>query len=145
MLQNFFNEILKLEEDQKPLWGKMTPQHMVEHLILSVKMSNGKLTLKCINPPLKLPFLKKFLMSERPMPKLYVNPVIGEDLQPLKFNSLNQAQEKLKRETDDYEKFFSDNPDATPVNVTFGKLNKKEWDVFHQKHFTHHLKQFGLL
>jgi oxepin-CoA hydrolase/3-oxo-5,6-dehydrosuberyl-CoA semialdehyde dehydrogenase len=52
---------------------------------------------------------------------------------------------KLKSEIDDYEIFFENYPGAKPVNVTFGELNKEEWDVFHQKHFTHHLSQFGLL
>jgi hypothetical protein len=53
---------------------------MVEHLILAVQMSNTKLKLECFNPPENIPSLKRFLMSSRPMPKLFVNPVIGEDL-----------------------------------------------------------------
>jgi hypothetical protein len=123
----------------------MTPQHMVEHLILAVQMSNGKLKLECVNPPEKIPTLKRFLMSSRQMPKLFVNPVIGEDLRPLEYSSLVEANEKLKNEIDDYLLFFENNPGGNPVNVTFGELNKEEWDVFHKKHFTHHLSQFGLL
>ena len=46
---------------------------------------------------------------------------------------------------DDYILFFENNPGAIPVNVTFGELNKEEWIVFHKKHFTHHLSQFGLM
>jgi len=135
----------KLDPQQKPLWGKMTPQHMVEHLILAVQMSNGKLELECFNPPEKIPSLKRFLMSSRPIPKLFVNPVIGENHRPLECLSFNEATEKLKNEIDDYVLFFENNPGANLVNVTFGELNKEEWDVFHKKHFTHHLSQFGLL
>jgi len=123
----------------------MSPQHMAEHLILAVQMSNGKLKLECFNPPEKIPSLKRFLMSSRPMPKLFVNPIIGEDLRPLKYSSLEEAMRKLKNEIDDYELYFENNPDVKPVNATFGELNKEEWDVFHKKHFTHHLSQFGLL
>ena len=108
-------------------------------------MSNGKLKLECSNTPEENPSLKRFLMSSRPMPKLFVNPVVGKDLRPLKYSSLEAAVEKLKNEIDAYVLFFENNPGAKPVNVTFGELNKEEWDVFHKKHFTHHLSQFGLL
>ena len=146
LLINKYLELLnELEPQQKPLWGKMTPQHMVEHLILAVQMSNGKLKLECFNLPEKIPSLKRFLLSSRPMPKLFVNPVIGEALRPLEYSSLEEAIEKLKKEIDDYILFFENNPGAIPVNVTFGELNKEEWIVFHKKHFTHHLSQFGLM
>ena len=145
LTDNYLTLLNKLDPQQKPLWGKMTPQHMVEHLILAVQMGNGKLKLECFNPPEKIPTLKRFLMSSRPMPKLFVNPVIGEDLIPLENSSLLEAIEKLKNEIDDYVIFFENNPSANLVNVTFGELNKEEWDVFHKKHFTHHLSQFGLL
>jgi hypothetical protein len=144
-MTNYLILLKKLGPHQKPLWGKMTPQHMVEHLILAVQMSNGKLKLECFNPPEKIPSLKRFLMSSKPMPKLFVNPVIGEDLRPVEYSSFEEAMDKLTSVIDDYELFFENNHGAKPVNVTFGELNKKEWDVFHQKHFTHHLSQFGLL
>ena len=134
----------QLKPDQKPLWGKMTPQHMVEHLILAVKMSNGKLNLKCFNSPEKIPALKRFLLSSKPLPKLFENPALGKGLPDLEYSSLNEAKEILKLELDDYHTFFKENQEAKPVNVTFGELSKSEWDIFHQKHFKHHLSQFGL-
>ena len=145
LMNNFLLLLEKLDPHQKPLWGKMTPQHMVEHLILAMQMSNGKLKLECINPPEKIPTLKRFLMSSRPMPKLFVNPFIGEDLRPLENSSLEEAMAKLKNEVNDYELFFENNPGVKPVNVTFGELDEEEWNFFHKKHFTHHLSQFGLL
>jgi len=159
LTNNYLMLLNKLDPKQKAIWGKMTPQHMVEHLILAVQMSNGKLNLECFNlpekvptlkkfffnPPDKVPTLKKFLMSSRPMPKLFANPVIGEDLRPLEYSSLLEAIDKLTNEIDDHVIFFKNNPGAKTVNVTFAELNKEEWDVFHKKHFTHHLSQFGLL
>ena len=145
MINKFIAKLNLLKPDQKPLWGKMSAQHMVEHLILAVKMGNGKLKFECINPPEKLPTLKKFLMSSRPMPKGFVNPVIGPDNLPLNYSSLEEAISKLKKEVEDYYHFFEGNPEAKPVNATFGELSKDEWEHFHIKHFTHHLEQFGLL
>ena len=134
-----------LSPTAQALWGKMTAQHMVEHLISAVQMGNGKLSVDCFNSPEKLPALKRFLMSERPLPKLFINPLIGPDLVQLKFSNLDEAKENLKKEIDDYELYFQQNPEVKPVNATFGELNKEEWDKFHQKHFTHHLSQFGLI
>jgi len=145
MINKFIAKLNLLKSDQNPLWGKMSAQHMVEHLILAVKMGNGNLKLECINPPEKLPTLKKFLMSSRPMPKGFVNPIIGADNLLLNYSSLDEAKNKLEEEIEDYYRFFEENPDAKTMNVTFGKLNKTEWDHFHKKHFTHHLEQFGLL
>jgi oxepin-CoA hydrolase/3-oxo-5,6-dehydrosuberyl-CoA semialdehyde dehydrogenase len=122
----------------------MTAQHMVEHLILAVQMSNGKLKLECFNPPEKLPTLKRFLLSSRPLPKMFENPALGKGLQSLKYKSLYEAIEKLKEEVENYYSFFNRNPDAKTMNVTFGELNKYKWDVFHKKHFEHHLSQFNL-
>ncbi|MDQ7816321.1 MAG: DUF1569 domain-containing protein [Melioribacteraceae bacterium] len=122
----------------------MTLQHMIEHLILAVRSSNGKLKIECFNPKEKIPALKRFLLSERPLPKNFINPVIGEDLLPLEYKNLKSAFSALKSEIDDYYIFFETNPETLTTNPTFGNLNKEEWDLFHKKHFTHHLEQFGL-
>ena len=145
MFNQYIEKLILLRANTKPLWGKMTPQHMVEHLILAMRMSTGKLKLECFNPPEKLPALKKFLMSSRPLPKFFVNPAIGENLLPLEYSSLEEAKNILNQEIIDYLSHFELNPEAKTVNVTFGELNKEEWDVFHKKHFLHHFSQFGLL
>lgn len=145
MFNQYIEKLILLRANTKPLWGKMTPQHMVEHLILAMRMSTGKLKLECFNPPEKLPALKRFLMSSRPLPKLFVNPAIGENLLPLEYSSLEEAKNILNQEIIDYLNHFELNPEAKTVNVTFGELNKEEWDVFHKKHFIHHFSQFGLL
>jgi oxepin-CoA hydrolase/3-oxo-5,6-dehydrosuberyl-CoA semialdehyde dehydrogenase len=73
------------------------------------------------------------------------NRLLGEELQPLFSSSLREALNYLIMEIEDYDLFFLNNPDAMLLNVTFGKLNKTGWDIFHKKHFTHHLSQFSLL
>lgn len=134
-----------LQPSAKQLWGKMSAQHMVEHLIFAMQLSNNKLNVGCFNPPEKIPVLKKIMMSSRPFPREFINPVIGENLVPLIHNSLNEAIRNLIREVEDYYKFFEENPDAVLTNPTFGDLGKTEWAVFHEKHFRHHFEQFGLI
>ena len=38
--------INKLEPSAKPLWGMMTPQHIIEHLTTVIKVSSGKRQVK---------------------------------------------------------------------------------------------------
>ena len=133
-----------LTQETKQLWGKMSAQHMVEHLILTVRTSNAKLNVGCFNSPEKWPTLKKFLLSNRALPKDFLNPIIGADLLPLECNNFEDAVKKLSKEIDDYYNYFESNPDAVLLNPTFGELNKAEWEVFHNKHFKHHFEQFGI-
>ena len=139
-------DLLKdFDNNTKPLWGKMTPQHMIEHLISTLQIAIGELKVECFNPPEKLPVLKKFLMSSRPLPKDFINPVIGPDLLPLKYSNLSEAISVLQNYIEKYYEYFEINPDSITTNPTFGGLNKSEWDVFNEKHFAHHLSQFGLI
>ncbi|KAB2847264.1 MAG: hypothetical protein F9K45_00025 [Melioribacteraceae bacterium] len=139
-------DLLKdFDKNTKPLWGKMSPQHMIEHLIGSLQMAIDELKVECFNPPEKLPALKKYLMSSRPLPKDFINPVIGADLIPLKYSSLEESISVLKNYIKKYYDFFETNPDSKTTNPTFGELNKIEWDKFHEKHFNHHFSQFGLV
>lgn len=134
----------KLQPETKQLWGKMSAQHMVEHLVFAVRTSSGKLNVGCFNPPEKWPTLKRFLLSSRSLPKEFLNPIIGADLLPLEYKNLDEAKTALALEVDDYHKYFEEKPEALLLNPTFGELNKAEWDVFHDKHFTHHFEQFGI-
>ncbi len=101
--------LVNLRSDTKQLWGKMSAQHMVEHLILAVRTSNGKLNIGCFNPPEKIPTLKRFLMSRRPLPKEFINPLIGEGLLPLEYENLEEAKLVLEKELEDYYKDFMKN------------------------------------
>ena len=137
--------IEKLEETTKPEWGTMTPQRMIEHLVNVFKVSNGKVEVECFSEERKIPVLKKFLMSSRPMPKDYKSPAKKLEPSSYRFESLEEAKKELEKEVEEFYRFFEENPDASPINPTFGSLNKEEWETFHIKHLTHHLTQFSLL
>ncbi len=139
------NKINQLNKSDKPAWGIMTPQHMVEHLILAVRSGNSNLEVECFNLEEKLPTLKRFLMSDRELPKGFQNPLLGEGLEELIFTSLEEAKENLKMEIELHLSYFEKNPALTVMNATFGLLNFDEWNQFHKKHFEHHLRQFQLI
>jgi oxepin-CoA hydrolase/3-oxo-5,6-dehydrosuberyl-CoA semialdehyde dehydrogenase len=134
----------QLTSDQKPLWGKMTPQHMVEHLNKTVQSSINEIVLKVYTEERKIPVLKRLFFGDRELPKEFMNPAIGPELMQLEFENLDNAIVELRNVLERYDKFFDDNPSAKTIHPIFGLLDKAEWDSFHQKHFKHHLSQFGL-
>jgi hypothetical protein len=134
-----------LDEDKEPNWGKMSAQHMIEHLIFAFQMSTDKLDLECNTPEEKRAKLQAFLNINRPMPKGFTNPLTGTELLDLKYPSLERAKAKLKEEIQYYLTYYQNNPDATEINPTFGKLGREQWQKFHFKHCFHHLSQFDLI
>jgi hypothetical protein len=134
----------RLKADQKPLWGKMTPQHMVEHLYKAMQASINEISLNIFTEERKIPVLKRLFLGEKALPKEFINPAIGPDLMALEFKNMEAATLELENILERYEQFFENNPDIKTAHPTFGYLTKKEWDVFHQKHFIHHFSQFGL-
>jgi len=144
---NFNGEIKRLNQlipDQKPLWGKMTSQHMVEHLYKTVQSSINEIVLKVYTEERKIPVLKRLFFGDRDLPKEFMNPAIGPNLIDLEFENLDTAIKELENVLIRYDKFFEQNPSTKTIHPIFGLLDKSEWDSFHQKHFKHHLSQFGL-
>lgn len=133
-----------LKADQKPLWGKMTPQHMVEHLYKTVQASINEISIKIYTEENRIPVLKRLFFGEREFPKEFMNPAIGPELLQLEFNDLQSAINQLETIFIRYDKFFTENPNVKTIHPILGYLTKEEWDVFHRKHFEHHLSQFGL-
>ena len=144
-MKQYINRLEALHKDKEPLWGSMRAQQMVEHLVMAVQMSYGKLNVKCYTPKERIPILKRFLTSEKPLPKNFDNPALKDIDLTLMFPSLEIAVSQLKNEIEIYESVFYENPGLLSMHPTFGELNKSEWNIFHKKHFTHHLSQFGLI
>ena len=144
---NFFEKrewLKKLKVDQKPLWGKMTPQHMVEHLYKALQASINEISLNIVTEERKIPVLKRLFLGDKALPKEFMNPSIGPDLMKLEFKNIEVAILELENILIKYEQFFEVNPGIKTVHPVFGNLTKAEWDIFHQKHFNHHFLQFGL-
>ncbi len=136
--------LTQLTPDQKPLWGKMTPQHMVEHLYKTFQASINEIGLKVYTEERKIPVVKRLFFGDRDIPKEFMNPAIGPDLLKLEFEDMSTAIKELENVLNRYEKFFKADPAAKTIHPIFGQLDKSEWDSFHLKHFKHHLSQFGI-
>jgi len=135
-----------LTDTSVPVFGKMNAQHMIEHLILTVKISSNKLPHPSYFREEKaLAFKNAIIYSPIEMPVGFRAPMLTEALSPLVHPDLTTALTELDQELTYFKYFFKMNPTLKTINPSMGELKYDEWLVFHNKHFTHHLKQFNLL
>ena len=143
-LNTLLNEF---NEDTEPRWGNMTPQNMIEHLATVLQYTNGKKEIAQRTSEEEGRKAKEaFIYSEVPMSMGLKSPLLpAEGPIPFEFANLEEAKKQLNKELDDFEAYHAQHPDALFIQPRMGKLNYNEWIVFHNKHFTHHFKQFGLV
>ncbi len=144
-LRDILPAFAQLTDERVALWGSMTPQQMVEHLVDTLRASRGIPELPVvIADERRLAAGRRFLFSEQPLPRNVANPLMTSS-QPLQYSSLAESVAVLSDEIDEFYQFFAANPAATFAHPYFGALSFGEWLVFHNKHFRHHAEQFGLL
>ena len=134
-----------LNPTTQPKWGIMTPQHMVEHLIVITKISNGGLNIPCRIPKDQIAGYRAFLLEADQEMQQGIKAGGMDGLLDLRYANLDEAIKKLAAEIDQFHAFFEANPDAKIVNPVLDEIGYADWKIFHSKHFTHHFKQFGLM
>lgn len=144
-LKEFASQINNLKKNKEPMWGKMTPQHMVEHLTSTLKLATGEVQVPVYTPENQLATMRNFLMSNRPIPRGVVSPAVGSELPKLNNESFEEALSEFWKEFGKFESYYEENPDAKHINPAFGELSHEEWNQFMKKHMTHHFEQFGLI
>lgn len=136
-----------LTPEREPLWGKMKAQHMLEHLEEFLRMSTGEII---ANEPSEseetMEELRDWLYRFSPIRKGLKYPGLpSQGLGELKHKNFEQAKEKFLEAFTEFQIYYKENPQAQIVHPKFGKIGKEMWELFHQKHFTHHFSQFGLI
>jgi hypothetical protein len=137
--------LAQLSPESPARWGKMGPQHMVEHVSALFYLSRKDLGMQCITPADKLEKSLQFLWSEKPFRLETSGPGLPAEPAPLRFASLDEAKEKLLESVAGFYAFQEAHPEARLVHPVFGPLDLKGWERFHVKHVTHHFSQFGLM
>jgi hypothetical protein len=140
------NTLSKLSPDAKPLWGKMTPQHVVEHLTGIVKVSSGKKIVQQFLTKEEGEALKsKLIYGDAELVAGIKSPLLGDEPPALIHANMNDALEELFSEISYFENYYKGNPDATHTHPRMGELKFSEWLVIQNKHFAHHFRQYGLI
>jgi len=135
--------LAKLTSNAQAKFGLMTPQHMVEHLILMTKLSvrqYGDATAEPTEGQIKF---KKFITNgakfeHRPSNKT------AADLPKLKYASLEEALGNYPQGINGFYDHFDANPDFLSFNQIQGALGFEDLEFLHRQHFEYHLGQFGL-
>ena len=143
-IETILNKLSTLEETQKPIWGSMGAQRMVEHLTDSVKVASGKIILDLLIPEEKIEKMQLFLASDKPMAKNIEVPFAKKDTE-LRHSEIDLAIDELTEEWCDFQELFEENENIKTVHPYYGALNYEQWKRLHSKHITHHFEQFGLI
>jgi len=145
----FENQIYKyldlLTEKTIAVWGLMKSQHMVEHLIGTLLLSQGEFKVPAAIPKEKQGRARAFLLSDQPLTRNISFPNSNGSLKPLMFDNIKMAKHELIKTVKTTMDYFESNPNAQADHPYGGSLGFNEWMVFHYKHFVHHFKQFGLI
>jgi hypothetical protein len=132
----------QLEPGTIPLWGSMKPQQMIEHLAEQVRWSNGKKIATCDQPAGAAAASKhKMIYTDAEITR---NIFLGVLPEQYTCANISEAIDQLMFELADFDNYFK-TQGITAIHGGFGAMNHEEWITWHGKHFTHHLKQFGLL
>jgi hypothetical protein len=131
-----------LDPQTVPLWGKMKPQQMVEHLVDQVEWTNGKKIPTCDRPADEAYQGKmQMIYTDAEIPK---NVFLENLPENYIYPNIEAAINALMLELDAFDQYFKE-PCTTAIHGGFGPMNYKEWLIWHGKHFAHHFKQFGLI
>ncbi|MBZ9627384.1 phenylacetic acid degradation bifunctional protein PaaZ [Psychroflexus sp. CAK1W] len=146
--RGFIESKLKaLSEERQPQWGMMTPQHMLEHLEMTLKIATGEISnFEVATPEEYLEKVQETLYNYEKMPQGYKMPLMKkEGLEDFKHENLEEAKKALLEAYEAFVVFFREHPDVTTKNAVFGELTAFEWKLLNRKHFNHHFEQFGLI
>lgn len=143
-LSTLISSLDKLKTEQKPSWGAMTAQRMVEHLTEMIQMSIGKGDYTQIIAEDKVESMQRFLDSDKPMAKGIVVDLAPADFE-LKHEELELAIDDFIDNWLSFEEYYEENPNAKHLHPYYGQLNEEKWRKLHSKHFTHHFQQFELI
>jgi hydroxymethylglutaryl-CoA reductase len=127
-----------------PLWGRMSAQHMLEHLAGTLQYCNGKKTASLVTPPDKLPAMQRFLHSNRGFQRGFISPIVGDILPDLVTPNITSARTWFDTEWSDFLTFSADQT-ILVMHPIFGELNRQDLLRFTAKHFRHHFQQFQLI
>jgi uncharacterized protein DUF1569 len=133
------DRLATLSPDRRALWGKMSAQQMVCHLVESLKMALGDLAVAPKNLPLRYPPLKQLVVYVAPFPK---NAPTAPEL--VITATPNEWSRDVSTLTTLMDRFAARGP-AGPLtdHPAFGRLSPRAWGVLVYRHMDHHLRQFG--
>ena len=133
-----------LKPNDRPEWGIMSSQRMIEHLTDTVNLSFNEHDYSLQLPIDKVEKAQRFIFSEYELPKNFNASFASSNIK-LRNESIHEAIIELEESWIDMIEYFKNNPESKTLHPHFGLLNAELWLRLHSKHFTHHFLQFNLI
>jgi hydroxymethylglutaryl-CoA reductase len=138
-------KLITLKPEDRPVFGKMNSQQMIEHLSAVTQIANGNWPLDVFVSEDKSARRKVFLDTENELQIGFKASFLSEEPKELLFNSIDESIVDLIHQLEKFVSVFAEDKNRTMVHPFFGELDVEYWKKFQVKHFTHHFKQFGLV
>jgi hypothetical protein len=143
IIRSFPEKLMQIPENAVPLFGKMNPRQMAEHMAEYIRLAYG-------NPEVSEIFyteesvnkLQDFLRSDRPFKDNTPNPLMPESPMPPRFPDYHSAVADVAAAVRELFNAFEQHPTLKVQSPFFGILDKELTFHLLAKHATHHLRQF---
>ncbi|MBP6004619.1 MAG: DUF1569 domain-containing protein [Pyrinomonadaceae bacterium] len=140
--RRMIERVNKLSGDESPLWGKMTVNQMVSHLV-----QGGELPFEASLPDkstlLSRTIIKPLILYVMPMPKeVKVSADFDQQANGRRPEEFEADRERLISSINKLGELPADH--KCQYHPMFGAMSAKEWALIVHKHVDHHLKQFGV-
>jgi hypothetical protein len=143
--RDLINLLKKLSPDAKGKWGVMNGHEMVEHMIYTMQIANGRKSFPLQIDEERLKKNYAFMMSEKDFRENTKNLLLRETPMPPQHKTIDQSLDALQKEIDHFFHVYESQPGLRILNPFFGNLNFEEQVQLLYKHSRHHLRQFGLV
>lgn len=136
------DRVNKLSGDESPLWGKMSVNQMMSHLVQA-----GELPFEASLPDrstvLSRTIIKPLILYVMPMPKeVKVSADFDQQADGRRPEEFNADRECLISSINKLGELPADH--KCQYHPMFGAMSAKQWALIVHKHVDHHLKQFGV-
>lgn len=139
---NLIERLNRLSGDHKALWGKMTVNQMMSHLVQSADLpfTSG---LPDKSNFMSRTLIKPLILYVLPMPKnVKTSPGFNQQQNGRKPQEFSSDRQIVIDSIDTLGNLSVAHPCLS--HPMFGKMSAKEWAYIAYKHIDHHLKQFGV-
>lgn len=134
-----------INPDTAPIFGKMNPQQMLEHMAEYIRFGYGNpIITQVFYTSESLEKVRQFVMSEHPFRDNTPNPILSEIPKPVRFSSYQAALEDVEIALNELFTAFENNKELEVASPFFGMLDYKMSIQLLHKHAQHHLRQFGV-
>jgi hypothetical protein len=143
--QGFASALQAIDPAAQPLFGKMNPQQMAEHMAEYIRLGYGSPVITDIfYTEDTLERVRNFIMSDKPFKDNTPNPMMDTIPRPCRHADYAAAVADVEQAVSEMFHAFEQNSALMVASAFFGWLDYPMTIQLLDKHARHHLRQFGV-